>query len=279
MKRGLFLFLFVSFFTIGYAQKTVQEEAKENFPALTDSFTEGQKDFANIFMEYMEYVSVSAIDSIKNEGRYMQALDKIDSLQVKWEALTGSPLPWRVYLSKVEIQMSLEEWKDAIATVEECFIIHKDDIPDWGVSMLYEDLGRGYLNLKEYREAIRSYENVINYYIDLDELDSLGDIYCSIAYCYKRLGKYNLANSFYKKGLDKYLNYFGTTSPVLLKSNFHVQDSYKQTNLNLFALHLYDMAVLQHEYGNRSASKEYLIMSAHCGNEDARREYLRRYGR
>lgn len=275
MKKGLLIFLMLFFVTIGYARKSVITETKEQIETATDSLTEEQEmiDF------FVEEAMVSIIDSIKNEGRYMQALDMIDSLQVKWKELKGKPISWRTYLIKGNIQMNLEEWIGLIETTEECLIIHKDNILDKGTAIMYEMQGLGYAQLKKYREAIRSYENGVSYSTKTGDLAGQAKMFCNMADCYASLEKYSIASSFYKKGLERYLSYFGTTRSALLRSDFYVKDPYIKTVLRVFASQLFSMAVFEQDYGSKSASKEYLLMSAHCGNETARSEYLRIYGR
>lgn len=276
MKRALFLFLMLSFVTFCYAQKTVIDEVKDRLQDVTNPLTEDEK---AVMFSFMEEEMVSIINSAEKEGRYIQALDLIDSLKITWLNLTGAPLPWLIYLTKASIQMKLEEWRGLIVTTDECLTIHKDDILDKGTAIMYDMQGLGYAQLENHREAIRSYENGIKYYTELGELGNQGDMFCRMAHCYASLEKYSIASSFYKKGLERYLSYFGTTRSALLRSDFYVKDPYIQTVLSVFASQLFSMAVFEQDYGSKSASKEYLLMSAHCGNETARSEYLRIYGR
>lgn len=283
MKRVLVLFLMVSFVTIGYAQKSVITEANEQIQNM-DSLTEEQKD---LLFFVLEKAMVSVIDSITDEGRYMQALDMIDSLQVYWNTLTDRPLSLQIYLKKGNILMSMEEWRGLIATTEECLSVFKlvdkstynADILNRGFALLYSMQGNGHRNLGEYKDAIHSYENAVRYYTEMGDLGGVGGMLCNMAFCYMSLKKYIMASSFFQKGLDKYLNYFETTRSALLKDFFYTQDSYEQTVLALFGEDLLLMAVFEQDYGDKSASKNYLLMSAHCGNERARGEYLRIYGR
>ena len=100
-----------------------------------------------------------------------------------------------------------------------------------------------------------------------------------MAYCYEQLGKNVLASSFYDKGFEKYLEYFNVSRTMLLKSRIEETESLRRSNLHMFSCHLYDMAVREQNLGNRRASQEYLLMSAHCGNEQAISEYNRIYGK
>ena len=93
------------------------------------------------------------------------------------------------------------------------------------------------------------------------------------------MGKHLLASNFYKKGISKYFLYFNTTKKQLLQSSLIVDDPDKEAEVGLFSLHLFNMAVNEQDYGDRLASKEYLLMSAHCGNSKAKSEYERIYGR
>ena len=265
------------FLAISYAQEPAIVENAEQHRAVVDSLTMEEKEVA---FHLVEEAALSAIDSIMDEGRYMQALDMLDYLQEDWKKLTNRAPSLRMYLKKANIQMYLEEWTELIATTEECLDVHKDDILEVeGVAaLMYSMQGNGHRNLEKYRDAIRSYENAAYYYTKRGDLGGQGDMFCNMAYCYSHLNKYTMASSFYEKGLDKYLKYFDTTRFVLLRDDFYVKDPYKQTVLGVFAAHLFCMAVYEQDYGSRSASKDYLLMSAHCGDENARSEYRRIYG-
>lgn len=275
MKR--FILLLVATFTMacGFAQNTNIKERKEQIKSVSDSLTEDQKD---ALFDLTEQIIIAGVDSIMYEGRFMQALELMDSIQVKWKTLTGREPSPSMYLIKGNILMHLEEWRDLIKTTEECLSVHKSDITDMIAAIMYRMQGSAHLNLEEYREAIRSYENGSYYYTKTGDLGSQGDMICCIAKCYGELGKHTMASSFYEKGINKFLDYFETSRSALLRSNFSVKDSYKQTVLGVFAAHLFSLAVYEQNYGSRLNSKDYLLMSAHCGDEMAKSEYQRIYG-
>ena len=275
MKR--FVILLVATFTMvcGFAQNTNIKEKKEQIKSVTDSLTEDQKD---ALFDLTEQIMYASVDSIMYEGRFMQALELLDSIQVNWKVVIGREPSPRMYLSKGNILMHLEEWRDLIKTTEECLSVHKSDITDNVAAIMYSMQGFAHSNLKEYREAIRSYEHGSYYCTKTGDLASQGHMICSMAKCYGELGKHTMASSFYEKGINKFLDYFETSRSALLRSNFSVKDSYKQAVLGVFAAHLFSLAVYEQNYGSRLNSKDYLLMSAHCGYETAKSEYQRIYG-
>ena len=275
MKRIVILLMAVMTTVAGLAQSTNKEGAIKEMKSKTDSLSEEQKDFV---FALVEEVMIVGVDSIMNEGRFMQALEMADSIQANWKLLTGREPSARMILTKANILMRLEEWRELIKTTEECFSIHKKDIDDRIVAIMYSMQGNAHRTLEEYREAIRSYEEGLYYYTKTENLGSQGDILCCMANCYGKLGKHTMASSFYEKGINKFLKYFDTTRSVLLRSDFYVKDSYKQTVLGLFAAHLFSLAVYEQDYGSRISSKEYLLMSAHCGDTAAKSEDQRIYG-
>lgn len=279
MKKFLLLLLATITMTCGFSQNRSREEVKEQVEAATGLFTEDHQDTLYALIDDFLYV---ALDSMENEGRYIQALELIDSTQSAY-SIVGRHLSPKTYLKKTNILWVLEEWRDLIKTTEECISIHKSDSNDriteriFGV--MYRVQGSAHMNLGEYREAILSYENSSSYCTRLGELDGQADDLCSMAYCYYKLGKPRTAMSFYEKGINKYLDYFETSRTDLLRGNFSVKDSYKQVTLMSFAESLFYYALLrEHVYGSKLESKNYLLMSAHCGYAKAKSEYQRLYG-
>ena len=65
---------------------------------------------------------------------------------------------------------------------------------------------------------------------------------------------------------------------ALLKTDYKLTDETKKYALEAFSGHLIYMALLEQENGNRSAMKDYLLMSVHCGNQLAKKEYNRIFG-
>jgi len=275
MKRFVLLLMACMTMACGFAQSRSKAEAVKEIREVTDSLTDEQKDALFMLTEEM---MLAGVDSIMNTGMFMKALDLIDSIQVNWKSFTGREPSPRMYLMKCNILMHLEEWRDLIRTTEECFSVHKTDINDRIAAIMNGIQGDAHRNLEEYREAIRSYEEGAHYYTRTEDIGSQGNMLCNMAICYGKLGKHTMASSFYEKGINKFLEYFGTTRSALLRSNFYVKDSYKQTVLDVFAAHLFSLAVYEQDHGSRLDSKDYLLMSAHCGDSSAMSEYQRIYG-
>lgn len=275
MKRIILLLMVTFTMTCGFAQNRNETETMKKVREITDSLTAEQKD---ALFALAENVFLSGVDSIMNTGMFMKALDLMDSVQVNWKNVTGREPSPRMYRTKGLILMNLEEWAELVKTTEECLSVHKTGINDKESAILYSMQGTAYRNLKEYQKAIRSYEEGSFYYTRVGDSGSQGDMLCSMAKCYMDLGKYMMASSFYEKGFNKFLEYFDTTRSALLRNNFYINDPYKKTVLELFASHLYGMALFQQDYGSRLESKDYLLMSAHCGSMSAKSEYQRIYG-
>lgn len=255
--------------------QTNKSQLKEKIQNYTDSLSEDQKE---TLFNLTEEIFLIGIDSIVADGRYLYAVELMDSMQNNWENLIGKAPSPRTYLTKGNILMHLEEWRELVKTTEECLAIHRETINERMAAIMCVMQGNAHRNLEEYREAIRSYENGAWYYNKTGDIDCQGDMLCSMAKCYMELGKYTMALSFYKKGMDKYFGYFGTTRSELLRNHFIVKDPYKQIVLGVFAAHLVCLAVYEQDYGTRQAMKEYLLMAAHCGSDFAKSEYERIFG-
>lgn len=272
MRRLLIILLALLPF-IGSAQDLEQPQAS------TDSVTQEQKEFV---YSMLEQVIIEAVDSLIQEGMYMQALESLDNL--KWEESTGLPVPPRMYMLKAQIYLLTEEWQQLVNATDDCIksierIKNSDDPKYISLAALcYSMQGNGYRYINEYKNAIRSYEKAIGRYNDLGDLGYQGELLCNIAYCYDKLDKPSAASSFYKKGLSKFLQYFNKSKENLLQNVLIVDDSYKQAMLDVFGTHLLHMAVFEENCGDRESSKDYLLMSAHCGNPTAKSEYKRIYG-
>ncbi len=276
MKRILLLCITSFVIAFANAQSDDKVSVKEKIDALTDTLTAEQKD---VMYQLIEKIMIQKVDSAIEEGRFMNALEIIDSLRSNWKYITGREVSPMIYLNKNIILMNLEEWEEVNENTSECFSVHKANLSDNIAAILRYSQGLAYSNLNQYKEAIGAYEKAMAYYTKLADLGSQGDQLCSMANCYVKLNKQLMASDLYKKGVEKYLDYFGTTRSQLLKERFTVTDSYKKTVLRTFAAHLIGIAVLEEEKGNRTASKDYLLMSAHCGNETALSEYQRIYGK
>ncbi len=267
--KQLFFTLFTLLSISASAQNTQNQEA-------LDTLSQEQKEIA---ISLAEQFILHTVDSIMEEGMYMQALDALDSIQTNWKKITGKgPFPL-LYMKKGHIYMCLEEWQQLIDTTNECIKYNKETMSDRSAAILYNMQGIGYRNLEDYKNAIRSFEFAVSYYSKVGDCGSQGDMLCGIAYSYYKMGKPSAASSFYEKGFIKFLQYFNITKKQLLQSNLKVDDSSKESLMGLFGSHLYDMAIYKQDNGDRLASKDYLLMSAHCGNSLARSEYQRLYGR
>lgn len=281
MKRFILLFAVFCTMTCGFAQSrsntNTAKEVKE-VREMIDSLADAHDVQREAVYAFMEETMIAVVDSLVETGMYMNALDLLDSIQVNWKYITGSEPSPRMYISKGNILNHLEEWGELVKTTEECLSIHKEDITDRIAALMYSMQGSAYRNLKVYQKAIRSYEEGAYYYTKIEDSGSQGDMLCSMAACYAKIGKYTMAFSFYEKGFNKFLEYFGTTRSYLLRNDLYVSDVYKKAVLGVFGAHLFGMAVFEQDYGSRLESQEYLLMAAHCGNAGAKSEYQRIYG-
>lgn len=275
MKHFLFIFVFLLSPLFISAQVT---SGQSNEKALSE---ENQQLVDSITDLVLERAMLSVVDSLRDSGRYMQAMNVIDVVIDKWWE-NGKKPTISMYMNKSQILLRMEEYESVIQTCDECLSLHKDEtdqLADLMLPVIYKMKGEACRYSNQYKDAILSYEQALFYYTKDKQLDKQGDAFYSMAYCYEKMGKEIMASSFNEKGLAKYLEYFGISKSELLKSNFTVTDYYKQLCLDVFAGNLYNMAVREQNLGNRRASQEYLLMSAHCGNEQAISEYNRIYGK
>ena len=272
MKKCFMLLVVCATMGTCFAQIHDKADFREQIVAATDSLSEEQKE---VLFSLFEDMMISRVDSVKNEGRFMQALEITDSMLAKAKTMMRrNPSP-RMYITKMIILMQLEEWRDLIKTTEECLSIHRETANDRITAQVYSMQGNAHRNLDEYQEAIRSYENGAYYFNNIANNEGNGNMLCNMAYCYMKLTKHSTAFSLYKKGIDKYLEYFGTTRSALLKKDLVVNDSYEQTVLSVFSYHLLDLALFEQKYGSSLKFEEYLLMSAHCGNTNVKSAYQR----
>ena len=254
---------------------SVNAQNAEKNQLLPDSLTQEQRE---LILYFTEKIALNVVDSVIEEGMYMKALEMLDSIQTNWKRVTGSEPSPQMFFKKAYIYMSLEEWRKMAETANECINIHKNIMMDREFAIVYNMQGTAYKNIGEYTNSIRAYENSIGYYTKLGESGSVGDGLCNMAFCYDKLGKTSVAASFYEKGLSKFLEYFNITRKQLLQNELRVNDSYKKTVKGVFGAQLYMMALFEQKNGDEKAKKEYLLMSAHCGNDAATSEYQRIYG-
>lgn len=274
-KIVLCLLMMLPMAVMGQSNKDIESAAQE-MKMLLDSIRPERKVF---FMEIMESIILAGVDSLKQEGMFNQALETCDSLSVQIKKIFGMEPSAQLYLTKAVLLQYMEEHSLAIATIQEYFDTHKDSIDEKRIPILYSIQGNSYRNLGDYREAIGSYEKYSMSSKKIGKLENQADAFCNMAYCYTKIGKYVLARTCYGKGLQAYLDYFGVKRYMLLKGANNEKDSYKRTVLAVFANHLYNMAIFEQDFGSKTDKKEYLLMSAHCGNVLAKEEYKRIYGR
>lgn len=278
MKRYIvtfFLFM-LSLISLNSNAQKISEDQISQFQQQFDSLSPEQK---KMVFDVVEIYLFNGIDSLINEGMYMQALENIDSTQVKYETVFGRKLPPYLYVIKANILSNFEDWEKMLSTTVECIKYHKDSMSDREAAMVYKLQGEAFYNMKVYLSAIQSYESSMSKFNVLGEKDSQGDILIRMATCYEEIGKSTLALTLYEKGVDRFLDYLGTTRANLIQKNFFVTDSRKKIVRDLLAVNLYHIAVFYQEIGDKTTSKEYLIMSKNCGCRLANSEYERIYGR
>ena len=289
--KGILILLLAIMPFVGLAQEPGQPQTRQDTPSKENEellkYFEGlpqeqQEGLANLMFNFAEQVVVVVVDSLLEEGMYMQAIELLDGSMVKWAKDTGGlPVPPMIYLKRLQINRYMEEWQQVINDADSCIAsinYYQDPKYRSMAALVYKSQGDGYRYIEDYKNAIRPYENAVGLYKVLGELIDQGDALCSIANCYDLLGKTNTAAKFYENGLSKYLQGFDISEKRLLQKDLVSADENKQNDINLFGLHLLRMAVFEEERGNKMKSKDYLLMSAHCGLDVARSEYQRLYG-
>ncbi len=111
MKRFILLLMVTFTMACGFAQSRSKAEAVKSMREMTDSLTDEQRDALFMLTEEM---MLAGVDSIMNTGMFMKALDLIDSIQVNWKSFTGREPSPRMYISKGNILMHLEEWVELV---------------------------------------------------------------------------------------------------------------------------------------------------------------------
>lgn len=252
------------------------DEVITNFHSLTDTMSNEKKEMAYSIIE--EDLIKQVYESYE-EGMYQEALKKIDSLQKFRKKITGKELMPRIYMIKAQVLFALQEFSQLVETTKECIKFHAETMTDRESSYIYNMNANGYRNQEKYKKAISPYEYALSSYTKLGEIYNQANTLCNIAYCYQEIGKTMTANSYYEKGLNKYLLYFNVTKEYLLHNTLSVPDSIEEKNLALksFALNLFAMAYAAQKSGDYTARKDYLKMSANCGYDYAKSEYDRLY--
>ena len=204
MKKLLFV-LFSLLSISASAQNTQNEEP-------LDTLSQEQKE---LVISLAEPFFLHKVDSVMEEGMYMQALEALDSLHYNWIKITWKGLSPQIYTRKAQIYMSLEEWQQLIDATNECIKYNKETMSDRMAALIYSMQGLGYRNLEDFKNAIRSNEYALSYYSKDGDYGNQGDMLCSIAYNYDKLGKLSAASSFYQKGFMKFLQSFDITKKQL----------------------------------------------------------------
>lgn len=274
-KLVLFVLMLLPMCSSVSAHGQNKAEFREKFLELTDTLTTEEKD--SLF-SILNSVTLDFIDYNLNEGSYCQALEFIDSIQGNWKYLTGQDVSIPIYLKRALVLVQFEEWEKLIELTDECLSTHKGDIKEPELAVIYNMQGLSHLSLKEYQEAIKSYEPASLYYSRTGDIGGQGNVLCNMARCYDKLRNPSIAYSLYEKGINLFFKYFNTSRSKLLKRELCNSDPQKEALLGVFADHLYDLAVFEQNNGSRDAMGDYLLMSAHCGNPDAKKEYKRIFG-
>lgn len=249
-------------------------EMKEGFASL-ESLPEGLRDI--IFLE-SENVVIDYIDSLVNEGLYLKALERMDTIETRWKFASGRDLTPLYYIVKCNVLQYLEEWEKIVEIVDYCLLTSHSEGSLSDLALLHNHKGNALKGLFRYSDAIKSYEKATSFYGRNNDLGGQSNMICSMAYCYTKIGKTIMAKELYGKGFKMYLDYFGTSRSALLRTKYMVDGSLKKAALSVFSWHLYNMAIYEQDYGSSQAKKECLLMSANCGNSDAESEYHRIYG-
>ena len=274
-KLVLFVLMLLPMCSSVSAHGQNKAEFREKFLELTDTLTTEEKD--SLF-SILNSVTLDFIDYNLNEGSYCQALEFIDSIQGNWKYLTGQDVPTQIFFKKALVLVQFGEWEKLKELTGECLSTHKGDIKEPELAVIYNMQGLSHLSLKEYQEAIKSYEHASLYYSKTGDIGGQANVLCNMASCYEKLMNHPMAYSFYEKGMTLFFKYFNTSRSKLLKRELCNSDPQKDATLGVFADHLYDLAVFEQNNGSRDAMRDYLLMSAHCGNPDAQKEYKRIFG-
>ena len=241
MKHYFFLFVFLLSPLFISAQVT-SGQSNEDIQSVKENLSEEDQHLVDSMANVLvEKALIYIVDSLQESGMYMKALDTVDRIMDYWQKEKGSNPPIRMYVSKGQILMHLEEWDPLIETCDECLLQYKDDtdvVVDMWLPLIYKMKGVGCRCAKIYKDAIVSYENALFYYTRDNRIDNQGDIYYSMAMCYEQLGKNSIASSFYNKGFEKYLEYFNISRTGLLKSRIEATDNPQKSNLDLFSSYL-----------------------------------------
>lgn len=212
------------------------------------------------------------------QGRYQKALEYADSVMTQYKKEMHEPPTGFMYITKDLVLISMEEWEQVIINTNEYLFLHKGILEDSIAAEIYSHQGYGYYNLKKYQDAIKSYEKALDYCYKINKMGIAGGVLCDLGHCNRKLGKTFLASSLLEKGLERYFEYFGFDRNYLMRYRPKETDALRKSFLDVLSVHLYKMAIYAEEDGDNKAKKNYLLMSAHCGNETAKSEYYRIYG-
>lgn len=217
------------------------------------------------------------IDTLMSSRMYAQAVEAIDSFRKESRDVWGRDIPEYMLICRGDAMAHMDRWAETVETLDECLRLGNPK-SDTDLSFIYNLKGFAQVEMKEYRQAVESYKSAMTYSMKRDDMGDVAHACCNIAYCNMLMGRTLMAQTFYERGLDTFMDYFHTSYAYLLKHELQVSDRYRRRRKSNFADHLYGMALLEEKNGNRKAMRKYLRMSANCGSELAQREYRRLYG-
>lgn len=220
---------------------------------------------------------MNRIGALMSSRMYAQAVEAIDSFRKESRDVWGREIPEYMLICRGDAMAHMDRWAETVETLDECLRLGNPK-SDADLFFIYDLKGFAQVEMKEYRQAAKSYKSAMTYSMKRDVMGDVADACCNMAYCYMLMDRTLMAQTFYERGLDTFMDYFHTSYAYLLKHELQVSDRYRRRHKSKFADHLYGMALLEEKNGNRKAMRKYLRMSANCGSELAQREYRRLYG-
>ena len=230
---------------------------------------EQQEELTNLMIDFTERAVMVVVDSLIEEGLYMEALEFVDSLCVEFPKNTGGlPAPPMVYFQKIILYHNMQESQQKIKAADDCIAsISHYQIRNYErmSAYVYRLRGDGYVSLGDYKTAISSYEKAIGLYKKLGELDQQAWLLCQIANCYGLCKKPFTSDKFFENGLSKYLKYFDTSEKWLLQNELVADDSDTQEKIKEFGKQLFSKAFYEATRKHNMLFEKYIQMAVHCG--------------
>ena len=273
MKRIYTLLLSLLALCAGYAQ-TDGEEGRRGEVKGTPfmGLIKDEAAYLGVHMRVMNRIGV-----LMSSRMYAQAVEAIDSFRKESRDVWGREMPEYMLICRGDALAHMDRWAETVETLDECLRLGNPK-SDTDLSFIYNLKGFAQVEMKEYRQAVESYKSAMTCSMKRDAMGDVADACCNMAYCYMLMDRTLMAQTFYERGLDTFMDYFHTSYAYLLKHELQVSDRYRRRRKSNFADHLYGMALLEEKNRNRKAMRKYLRMSANCGSELAQREYRRLYG-